>query len=62
MVINSLIENRKDLVGKISEITGNKAEYMKAPTYSYQIGPHTVLRDGILEVDGKPFKRDFPSK
>ena len=51
MVIKSITENRKELVERIAEITGNKAVYMKAPTYSYQIGPYTVLRDGSLEVD-----------
>lgn len=51
MIIKSITENRKELVERIAEITGNKAVYMKAPTYSYQIGPYTVLRDGSLEVD-----------
>lgn len=51
MVIKSITENRKELAHEIAERTGNKAVYMKAPTYAYQIGPYTVLRDGSLEVD-----------
>lgn len=34
---------RKELAAAIAEITGEKAVYMKAPTYVYQIGSFTVV-------------------
>ena len=39
---------RKELAAAIAEITGEKAVYMKAPTYAYQIGIFTVERSGDL--------------
>ena len=39
---------RKELAAAIAEITGEKAVYMKAPTYAYQIGIFTVERNGDL--------------
>ncbi len=38
--------DRKALVKAISEFTGAKAVYMKAPTYAYQIDYFTVTREG----------------
>ena len=38
--------SRKELVGDISEILGEKAEYMKMPTCAYQIGNYTIAKDG----------------
>ena len=39
---------RKQLVAAISEFTGEKSTYLKAPTYAYAIGNYTVGRDGTL--------------
>lgn len=39
---------RKQLVAAISEFTGEKSTYLKAPTYAYAIGNYTVSRDGTL--------------
>lgn len=40
---------RKAMVTAISEITGTKAVYQKAPTYNFSIGDITVLRDGSID-------------
>ena len=42
--------DRKPLVKAISELTGEKAVYMKTPTYAYKIGDYTVTREGNLDV------------
>lgn len=42
--------DRKPLVKAISELTGEKAVYMKTPTYAYKIGDYTVTREGNLQV------------
>ena len=42
--------DRKPLVKAISELTGEKAIYMKTPTYAYKIGDYTVTREGNLEA------------
>ncbi|MDD6967893.1 MAG: virulence protein [Firmicutes bacterium] len=39
---------RKELVKDISEILGEKAEYMRMPTCAYRIGGYTVAKDGTL--------------
>lgn len=40
---------RKQLVAAISEITGEKAVYLRTPTYSYKIGAVTVNRDSSID-------------
>jgi hypothetical protein len=40
--------DRKELVKDISEILGEKAEYMRMPTCAYRIGDYTVAKDGTL--------------
>lgn len=40
--------DRKPLVQLISEMTGEKAVYMKTPSYAYRIGDYTVTREGNL--------------
>ena len=40
--------DRKELVKDISEILGEKAEYMRMPTCAYRIGNYTVAKDGTL--------------
>lgn len=39
---------RKELVKDISEILGEKAEYMRLPTCAYRIGNYTIAKDGTL--------------
>ncbi len=39
---------RKELVAKIAELTGEKPVYMRTPTYAYKIGPFEVSRYGVL--------------
>lgn len=46
-------EKRKDLVKAISEITGAKAEYLKAPTFAYLIDYMKVSKDGVLSFDDR---------
>ena len=48
MKMNYKGKQRKELATAIAEITGEKAVYMKAPTYAYQIGIFTVERNGDL--------------
>ena len=40
--------DRKELVKDISEILGEKAEYMRMPTCAYRIGNYTIAKDGTL--------------
>ena len=39
---------RKELVAKIAELTGEKPVYMRTPTYAYKIDPFEVSRYGVL--------------
>ena len=39
---------RKELVKDISEILGEKAEYMRMPTCAYRIGDYTIAKDASL--------------
>ncbi len=48
---NATGTTRKELVKVIADTTGEKARYMKLPTYNYEIGPFTVTRDGALEYE-----------
>ena len=50
MTIYYKATDRKLLVKAISELTGEKAIYMKTPTYAYKIGDYTVTREGNLDV------------
>ena len=50
MTIYYKATDRKPLVKAISELTGEKAIYMKTPTYAYKIGDYTVTREGNLEA------------
>ena len=40
--------DRKELVKDISEILGEKEEYMRMPTCAYRIGGYTIAKDGTL--------------
>ncbi len=51
MKLNTQPANRKEMVRTISELTGLEATYMFTPTYSFQIGPITVNRDGTIDCE-----------
>ena len=51
MKLNTHPENRKKMVRAISELTGLEATYMFTPTYSFQIGPVTVNRNGTIDCE-----------
>ena len=44
------IENRKELVSRLEELTGMKAHYTFMPRCAYEIGAFTVEKDGSLTV------------
>ena len=44
------IENRKELVSRLEELTGLKAHYTFMPRCAYEIGAFTVEKDGGLTV------------
>ena len=44
---------RKALVKVIADTTGAKAQYMRTPTYAYQIDYFTVTREGALEFSDR---------
>ena len=44
------IENRKELVSRLEELTGLKAHYTLMPRCAYEIGAFTVEKDGSLTV------------
>ncbi len=45
------VENRKEIVSRISELTGQKSRYTRVPRCAYEIGPFTVEMDGTLVVE-----------
>ena len=51
MKLNTQPQNRKEMVRAISELTGLDATYMFTPTYSFEIGPITVNRDGTIDCE-----------
>ena len=42
-------DRRKEMVKAIETILGERAVYMRLPTYAYRIGDFTVTKDGALE-------------
>jgi hypothetical protein len=48
--IKGLLPDRKPLIAALERETGKTAVYCGAPTFRYQVGDCTVLRDGSLEV------------
>ena len=44
------ISNRKDLVKKLEQLTGQHAVYTFMPKCAYEIGAFTVNKDGTLTV------------
>lgn len=51
MKIASLISDRKQIVRALEEITGEKAKYLGAPSFGYEVGPFTVDRSGDISAD-----------
>lgn len=50
MKIRGLLTDRQPLVAALERETGQTAAYSGMPTFRYQVGPYTVLRDGSMEV------------
>jgi hypothetical protein len=48
--LSGTVENRKELVKRLEELTGLKAVYTYMPRYAYEIGAFTVERNGDLTV------------
>ena len=53
MHIQTHPEDRKVMVKAISEFLGKPAEYLRTPTYAYQIGAVTVNHDGSVTCDNE---------
>ena len=51
MQIASLTDDRKKLIKALEEGIGEKSKYLGAPSFSYEIGPYTVARDGTISVE-----------
>lgn len=49
MEFNVTGDRRKEIVKAIETILGERAVYMRLPTYAYRIGDFTVTKDGTLE-------------
>lgn len=59
-MLKTVFENRKNLVKAVSEFTGENAEYMGAPTFSYKVGEYTINKDGVITSDTEMDKlKDF---
>ena len=50
MKIASLISDRKQVVKALEEITGEKANYLGAPSFGYAVGSYTVDRTGAISA------------
>lgn len=53
MIINYNVSgsDRKQLVAAIAEHTGEKAKYLGAPGFAYQVGSYTVSVDGKVTIE-----------
>lgn len=51
MKIKSMTADRKNLSNALGKHLGIKPDYLGAPTFKYQVGDYTVMKDGSLEVD-----------
>lgn len=51
MKINSDAAQRKETVNKLATALGVEAKYLGAPSFGYQVGPYTIDKAGIIEVD-----------
>ena len=62
MRIETICENRKELVKAMAEILGESSKYLGPPSFGYQIGGAIVDRDGniiICQYFGKAFGNVF---
>lgn len=48
MRIETICENRKELVKAMAEILGEPSKYLGPPSFGYQIGGAIVDRDGNI--------------
>jgi len=55
---NVTMETRKPLVAAVSEVTGVKAEYQRAPSYAYAVGSYIIDRNGTLVFDERTDAED----
>lgn len=60
MTITTNCTERKELVQTIAAHTGERAVYLRAPTYGYQIGSISVDRDGNILGDEEAVQTLFP--
>lgn len=51
MQIETRTTDRPALISFLQEETGQRPQYMGAPTFEYVIGPYTVLRNANIETD-----------
>ena len=51
MRIETICENRKELVKAVAEILGEPSKYLGPPSFGYQIGGAIVDRDGNIEIE-----------
>lgn len=61
MTIQTNAASRKELAKRISEFTGQPSHYLGIPTYAYEIGGFTILRDGTIEGSCASDERDLRS-
>ena len=59
MNIQTHPEDRKVMVKAISEHLAMPAEYLRTPTYAYQIGKVTVNRDGSINCEDEALAREL---
>ncbi|MDO5546814.1 MAG: hypothetical protein Q4F81_13530, partial [Eubacteriales bacterium] len=52
------VEDRKELVKRLGELTGIRPVYMRTPTYAFVCGEYTVDREGSLLVDEEAANAD----
>lgn len=50
MKFRSTGTDRKPLIEELEKATGMKRTYMGPPTFRYEVGEYTILRDGSVEV------------
>ena len=51
MRIETICENRKELVKAVAEILGEPSKYLGPPSFGYQIGGAIVDGDGNIEIE-----------
>ncbi|MCD8013324.1 MAG: hypothetical protein LUG99_09130 [Lachnospiraceae bacterium] len=51
--------DKKQLIARVSELTGKPANYTKVPRCAYEIGLFTVEKDGALTIEEENIDRDI---